>query len=189
MTHPVQSIPFGVNGTGGARAVFGQSSLQQTADSIPTNITQGSEPAVCNCSCCEQDAVQYYGQATQNVPAGSQLLLTRYSPAGDATPQEAVTLPRGRYLISYGVNASAINAGCPLNDPACTVTLGVAPWLNRENFTRGGSFATIRAEGSTTLGSTFVASLNNEQNVIGFYNPGQQDTNYQLLNVTIRRVG
>lgn len=189
MTHPVQTTPYGANGTGGVRAVFGQSNLQQTADAVPINIAQGTETPACSCSCCESDAVQYFGQATQNVPAGSQLLLTQYSPAGDATPQQAIRLPRGRYMISYSVNASAVNAGCPMNDPACTVTLGIAPWLNRENFTRGGSFATIRAEGSTTLSSTFVVSLNNEQNNIGFYNPGQQDTNYQLLNVTIHRVG
>lgn len=188
MTHPTQSIPYNINGTGNVRPVFGQSSLQQTADAIPINITQGAESQTCNCVCCESDAVLYYGQATQNVPSGARLLLTRYSPAGDATPQTSITLPRGRYLISYSVNTSAINAGCPMNDPSCTVTLGVAPWLNGENFSRGGSFATLRAEGSATLSSTFVVSLNNDQNTVGFYNPGQQDTNYQLLNMTISRV-
>lgn len=188
MTHPIQASPFREKGTGNARAVFGQSNLQQTADSIPMNITQGSEPVTCNCSCCDSDAVLYYGQATQNVPAGSQLILTRYSPAGDATPQSTVTLPRGRYLISYSVNASALNAGCPMSDPSCTVTLGIAPRLNGENFPRGGSFATIRAEGSTTLSSTFVTSLNSDQNTLGFYNPSQHDINYQLLNITISRI-
>ncbi len=189
MTHPIQTRPFGANGTGGARLVFGQSSLQQTADAIPINITQGSEPAMCNCACCDSDAVQYFGQAAQNVPAGTRLLLTRYFPAGDTASQTEVRLPRGRYLIAYSVNASAVSAGCPINDPACTVTLGIAPRLNGEEFPRGGSFATIRAEGSAALSSNFVTSLGAEQNTVSLYNPSRQETNYQLLNMTISRVG
>ena len=189
MTHPIQSSPYREKGTGGAQAVFGQSGLQRTADAIPIKITQGSDPLTCSCPCCESDAVQYYGQPTQNVPSGAQLLLTRYSPAGDGSPQQGIALPRGRYVITYGVNASALNASCPMNDPSCTVTLGIAPRLNGENFPRGGSFATIRAEGSASLSSTFVASLNGDQNTLGFYNPSRSDINYQLLNVTTSRVG
>lgn len=188
MTHPTQAVPYHANGSGGARAVMGQTTLQQTADAIPINITQGSEPPYCNCACCEADSVLYFGQATQNVPSGASLILTRYSPAGDATPQRAVSLPRGRYLIAYSVNASAINAGCPMSDPSCTVTLGIAPRLNGTDFPRGGSFATHRAEGSTTLSSNFVVSLSNDQNTVGFYNPSQQDVNYQLFNLTISRI-
>ncbi len=148
----------------------------------------GLEDSACRRACSEED-VLYYGQATQNVPANATLILTRYAPAGSAEPQNAVTLPMGRYLITYAANASAMDAGCPLSDPTCTVTVGLAPWINRANFPRGGSFATLRAEGSAALGSTFVVTLPNEQNAIGFYNPGPLDTNYQLLNVTITRVG
>lgn len=183
MTHPIQANPYHVNGTGGARAVFGN--LQQTADAVPINITQGSS-APCSCACCEPDAVTYYGQARQNAPAGAKLLLTRYSPAGETG--QAVALPKGRYLVSYSVNASAVNPSCAIHDPACTATLGVAPWLNGEDFSRGGSFATIRAEGSAALGSTFVVALDGEENTIGLYNPGKEETNYQLLNMTISRL-
>jgi len=159
---------------------------QTSAGDLPVNIMLGD--AGCSRVCNEED-VLYYGQATQNVPANATLIFTRYSPAGNAEPQNAIALPAGRYLIAYSVNASAMDAGCPLSDPACTVTVGLAPWINRTNFPRGGSFATIRAEGSAALGSTFVVTLPNEQNAIGFYNPGPQDTNYQLLNVTITRIG
>jgi len=158
------------------------------AGELPINIVLDDTSGGCRRVCSEED-VLYYGQATQNVPANATLIFTRYSPAGNAEPQNAITLPAGRYLIAYSANASAMDAGCPLSDPACTVTVGLAPWINRMNFPRGGSFATIRAEGSATLGSTFVVTLPNEQNAFGFYNPGPQDTNYQLLNVTITRVG
>lgn len=175
MKHNVISAPYGCAGEGRTVPVF--SAWAQNEPSISVN---------CD-NVCAGEAL-YYGQPTQNVPAGGRLMLTAYSPAGNGNAVDSIRLGEGRWVITYAVNASALESACPVNDPACTVTLGVSPWINGTNFPRGSSFATLRAEGSTALGSSFVVDLTGAENTLGFYNPGQLPTNYQLLNITATRV-
>ncbi len=173
MKHTILSAPYGCAGEGCAVPAAGA----WTPSGRPGNGASG-----------RAGEAYYYGQPTQNVPAGGRLMLTVYSPAGSGNAVEALRLGEGRWLISYSVNASSIDPGCPVNNPACTATLGISPWINGVNFPRGSSFATIRAEGSAALGSSFIADLTGDENSLGFYNPSQQATNYQLLNVTAYRV-
>ncbi len=184
MKHPIYQTTYACKGAGCPEAT----SLQARADAVPMNVTQGPQPPVDCCCACSGETVQYYGQASQNVRAGAQLIFTRYDPLGSGSSQTAVELPAGRYLVSYGVNASALNANCERSDPTCTVTVGIAPWINQVNFPRGGSFATFRAEGSEALGSSFIVDLTQQSNTIGFYNTSPFDVNYQLLNFTVSRV-
>ena len=128
--------------------------------------------------------VRYFGYAVQQVAPAGELLMARYCPAEDTEPSPTVYLPGGRYLVSYSVNASAAQAV-----PSSTATLGIAPAINGVAFPRGGSFATVPADGSAALSSTFVATLPNAVNTLGFYNTGALTTSYQLLNIAVSRLG
>ena len=137
-----------------------------------------------SCGCAGQADVTYYGFAAQETASGASLSFSRYSPAEDASPSTAAYLPGGRYLVSYSVNASAAQAVS-----SSTATLGIAPAINGVAFPRGGSFATVPADGSAALSSTFVATLPNAVNTLGFYNTGALTTSYQLLNIVVSRLG
>lgn len=170
--------------------------LQSAADSVPSQryvpLQTPSSACGCNsgcgcgCGCGSRHGgdARYYGYAAQEVAPGASLMLSRYSPSDDCDPSEMVYLPGGRYAVTYSVNASAAQAGA-----SNTVTLGIAPQINGVAFPRGGSFATVPDDGSGTLSSTFIVSLPNAVNTLGFYNTGTLNTSYQLLNVTVTRVG
>lgn len=122
---------------------------------------------------------QYYGYPVQEVAGGGALTFSRYSPPDDGEAVTGVLLPAGRFIISYSVNASAVDG--------TEETLGIAPQINGVAFPRGGSFATVPAGGSGTLSSSFIVTLTNQSNSLGFYNTGAANTSYQLLNISITR--
>lgn len=147
----------------------------------------------CNCGGTDGCSdVQYFGYPSQTVSAGGILTLSRFSPACDEDPASAISLPCGKYLISYSVNASAnlVRGTTPV---PTTVTMGILPRINGVDFPRGGSFATV-AFGvdthSTTLTSSFVVSLPNADNTVSFVSTTQSQftTDFQLLNITVTRV-
>ncbi len=150
------------------------------------NSQQGVRPSACCCGLNE--GTLYLGHPTQTVGAGGNLVFSRYSPSSDAEPAATLTLPQGRYLITYSTNASTNATTCRPADPTCTATLGIAPRINNVPFPRGGSFATVRAEGSSTLSSSFVINMPETANTLGFLNTGSLATTYQLLNVTVTRI-
>ena len=85
--------------------------------------------------------------------------------------------------MAYSVNASAAPGAA-----AGGATLGVAPAVNGVAFPRGGSFATVPDGGSAALSSSFVVSMPNAVNTLGFYNTGALTTSYQLFNATVERL-
>lgn len=135
-----------------------------------------------SCGCGPDPCVQaqYYGYPTQQTAAGGSLVFSRYSPPDDGEAGTTLNLPAGRFLISYSVNASRTGA-------ADAETLGVAPRINGVAFPRGGSFATVPAGGSAALSASFIVTLTNAVNTLGFYNTGAAETTYQLLNISIAR--
>ncbi len=163
--------------------------LQAIADAIPMQryVPEQTSPSCCCPSCSGESGreVRYFGYAAQEAASGASLLLARYSPADEAAAATSVYLPCGRYLIAYSVNASAVQPPAA----STTATLGIAPQINGVAFPRGGSFATVPADGSGVLSSAFVVTLPNAVNTLGFYNTGSLNTAYQLLNVTVTRLG
>ena len=160
--------------------------LQAAADAVPMRRYAPAQTCCrpsCGCGCGSRPEARYYGYPNQETEPGGSLLLSRYFPADDGAASELLCLPCGRYLVTYSVNASAAEPGA-----SNTVTLGVAPVVNGVAFPRGGSFATVPDDGSGTLSSTFLVSLPQAVNTLGFYNTGALRTDYQLLNVSIVRV-
>lgn len=133
------------------------------------------------CGCVQDPCVQaqYYGYPTQQAAGGGALVFSRYSPPDDGDAVSSILLPPGRFIISYSANASATDGA--------EATLGLAPQINGVAFPRGGSFATVPAGGSATLSTSFVVTLSNQSNALGFYNTGTANTTYQLLNISITR--
>ncbi len=141
----------------------------------------------------------YFGYPNQVAPCGGDLMFLRYHPASTEEATTMVTLPRGTYQISYGVNASPAKVTPPPGDtsetdPLPVATVGIAPKINGVTFARGGSFATIPygfgTIGSGPLGSTFMVVLPQATNTVGFCNTAKDNfaTDYQLLNITITRI-
>ena len=137
----------------------------------------------CGCQdtcCCGDGPIRYYGAAAQDVAAGSPLSFSQYVPGGDGTAGTTVYLPGGRYRMAYSANASAVSGAA--------ATLGLAPVINGVAYPRGGSFASVPAGSSASLSSTFVVTLPNAVNTLGFYNPGTEATRYQLFNAVVEKI-
>lgn len=141
----------------------------------------------------------YFGYPNQVAPSNGDLMFLRYNPASTEEATTMVTLPRGTYQISYGVNGSPAKVTPPPGDtsetdPLPVATVGIAPKINGVTFPRGGSFATIPygfgTIGSAPLGSTFMVVLPQATNTVGFCNTAKDSfaTDYQLLNITITRI-
>lgn len=164
----------------------------------PTSQTQGSAdgaPYGCGSGCIYS---HYFGHPNQMVAPGGDLVFSRYYPTSPAGPGTTLSLPKGTYLITYGVNASPAPAAPAASKaagfPVTSATLGLAPKINGEMFPRGGTFATVPLNtdiaSSAALSTSFIAPLSKTLNTIGFYNTSKEPfaTDYQLLNVTVTRV-
>lgn len=160
------------------------------------SLLENAEMPTCDSGCATG---YYFGHPNQLVSSGGELVFSRYYPTSPAGPAATLSLPRGTYLITYTVNASAakvmpLEGGSPTAYPVTSATVGIAPKLNAEPFPRGGSFATVPLNvdigGSAALSGTFIAPLGKMLNTIGFYNTAKEPfaTDYQLLNITVTKI-